>query len=321
MKLLTRDDFREKVLARSNGICCVPDCGKPAEDAHHIIERRLWDDGGYYLENGAAVCDLNGTGHHMDCEQNLILPDQLREWCGIEEVVLPPDFDDTLTYNKWGEVVNWSGKYPRTFHLPNSLTKYKDDKTLKSLEFLENVPLVVTEKMDGENTTMSRDRIHARSVDSDAHDSQSWVRNLWSKIRWEIPEGYRFCGENMYATHSIFYDDLESYFFLFGVWDGQTLLSWDETEEWAALLELPTPKVLYRGDSLTDALKAWNLDDEVSEGYVVRVAGEIPLRMFSRSVGKFVRQNHVRTLDHGWRFRNDYRVNLMQGPLSSSLIL
>lgn len=309
MKLLTRTEFREAVMARSGYFCCVPGCVNPAEDAHHIIERRLWPDGGYYVENGAAVCDVDGTGHHRDCENNLILPDQLREWCEITQVALPPDWDDTLTYNKWGDVVNWNGKYPRTFHLPNSLTKYKDDKTLKSLEHLTG-ELIVTEKMDGENTTMSNSRIHARSVDSASHDSQSWVRSMWSKIQYDIPNGFRLCGENMYAMHSVYYDSLSSYFYLFGVWDGTTLLSWDETTEWAELFNLETPKVLYRGTSLKNAMNSWDLDEEQSEGYVVRVAGQIPLRMFSRSVGKFVRANHVRTLDHGWRFRNDYRINL-----------
>lgn len=295
-------------MARECGLCCVPWCSAPAEDAHHIIERRLWSDGGYYLENGAAVCDKNGTGHHMDCEQNLILPDQLREWCNITDVILPPDWDDTLTYNKWGDVVNWSGKYPRTFHLPESLTKYKDDKTLQSTAGLRGVELVVTEKLDGENTTMTRDRIHARSVDSAAHSSQSWVRNLWSKIRFDILDGMRLCGENMFAMHSIHYSDLTSFFYLFGVWDGQTLMSWDDTVVYAELFGLPTPRVLYRGDSFQEAISV-QFDPETSEGFVVRQAGPIQLRDFSRCVGKFVRANHVRTLDHGWRFRNDYRVN------------
>ena len=31
-------------------------------DAHHIMDRRLWKDGGYYLSNGAALC----SKHHLD---------------------------------------------------------------------------------------------------------------------------------------------------------------------------------------------------------------------------------------------------------------
>lgn len=309
MKLLSRTEFRQGVFARDNHMCVIPGCLNPAEDAHHIIERRLWPDGGYYLENGASLCDLNGEGHHRDAEDNLILPQELRDLCGITEIALPADWDDSLTYNKWGHVINWSGKYPRTYHLPSSLTKYGDDKVLGDLSLLKNSgDLIVTEKMDGENTTMTRERIHARSVDSAAHPSQSFVRNIWSKIRFELPDNFRICGENLYATHSVYYSDVP-YFMVFNVWEDQTCLSWDDAVQICEILDLPVVPVLYRGPSFDDAIKAWNLDDEHSEGFVVRHAGEIPLRLWSRSAAKHVRANHVRTLDHGWRFRNDFRIN------------
>ena len=45
-----------------------------------------------------------------------------------------------------------------------------------------------------------------------------------------------------------YYDDLESYFYLFSIWnDKNECLSWDETLEWANILDLATPKVFYRG--------------------------------------------------------------------------
>lgn len=311
MKLLGRSEFREAVFVRDKHTCVIPGCGRPAEDAHHIIERALWSDGGYYVENGASLCDLNGTGHHMDAEHGIITPDELRDLCGIKEVALPEDWDDSLTYDKWGKVVNWSGKYPRTFHLPSSLTKYKDDKTLHSVKEIEGFDVVVTEKMDGENTTMTRDKIHARSVDAISHDSQSYVRSLWSKIRWDIPEGMRITGENLYALHSVEYTDLSSYFMVFGVWDGQTCLSWDETQLWIELLGLQSVPVLYRGNDFKAALSAWNIDENISEGFVVRRSDSIELREWSRKAGKHVRANHIRTLDHGWRFRNDYRINAL----------
>ena len=43
--LLTRDEFREGVFARDHNNCVI--CGEPAADAHHIVERRLFSDGGY----------------------------------------------------------------------------------------------------------------------------------------------------------------------------------------------------------------------------------------------------------------------------------
>lgn len=54
--LLTRDDFREFVFKRDNHKCVV--CGEPAVDAHHILERRLFHDSGYYLDNGASLCGI-----------------------------------------------------------------------------------------------------------------------------------------------------------------------------------------------------------------------------------------------------------------------
>lgn len=63
-KLLTRDEFRRAVFARDGYRCAA--CGaRPSDialvvdlDAHHIMERRLFPDGGYYLDNGATLCDL-----------------------------------------------------------------------------------------------------------------------------------------------------------------------------------------------------------------------------------------------------------------------
>ena len=70
--LLSRDKFRESVFSRDNNKCVF--CGKPAKDAHHILERRLWDDGGYYLDNGASGCEE----HHILCEKTLISGDEVR---------------------------------------------------------------------------------------------------------------------------------------------------------------------------------------------------------------------------------------------------
>lgn len=44
-----------------------------------------------------------------------------------------------------------------------------------SPEFLKG-PVVITEKMDGENTTLYRDGLHARSLDSRHHPSRNWVK-------------------------------------------------------------------------------------------------------------------------------------------------
>lgn len=55
-------------------------------------------------------------------------------------------------------------KYGRTFHLPISRGATSDDKIMSSLDGLEVHDLVVTEKMDGENTTIHSGGSHRAKV-------------------------------------------------------------------------------------------------------------------------------------------------------------
>jgi hypothetical protein len=80
-------------------------------------------------------------------------------------------------------------KCPRTYHLPFSEEISSDDKVMKDVYFLKNNPCVITEKMDGENTTMTREYIHARSVDSQDHESRHFVKSFWNTIRWSLGSG------------------------------------------------------------------------------------------------------------------------------------
>ena len=121
MKLLTRTQFKDQVFARSNGVCVF--CDKPAVDAHHILDRKLFADGGYYLDNGAAVCEE----HHLQCEFTLISVEKVREACKITHEVLPPEFAAHYVYDKWGNIENFDG----TFN-PGPLIN--DDGCLKALK-------------------------------------------------------------------------------------------------------------------------------------------------------------------------------------------
>src|SRR5690554_4811700 len=108
-------------------------------------------------------------------------------------------------------------KYPRTRHLPWSPGASHDDLVSREVESFVGQRIIVTEKMDGENTTLYRDHLHARSLDSRHHPSRDWVKALHGRIAHEIPERWRVCGENLYARHSIGYEALPSYFMLFSV--------------------------------------------------------------------------------------------------------
>ncbi len=65
---------------------------------------------------------------------------------------------------------------------------------------------------------------------------------------YRIPEGWRICGENVYACHSIHYIALTSYFYVFSIWNEKNeCLSWDATVAWCKKLGLAHVPLLYRG--------------------------------------------------------------------------
>ncbi|GGJ67975.1 RNA ligase family protein [Deinococcus aquiradiocola] len=190
-------------------------------------------------------------------------------------------------------------KYPRTPHLPWSPGRGADDTVLGASLPFEGREVVVTEKLDGENTTLSRSGMHARSLDSGPHPSRDWVKALQGRTGYLIPEGWRVCGENVFARHSLPYDDLEGYFYLFSVWDDTNVaLSWDDTLAWAARLGVPTPREFYRGPWDERQLRALQVNTDVTEGYVVRTVQAFRYGDFQEHVAKFVRAGHVQTDEH-----------------------
>lgn len=325
-QLLARDEFREAVFKRDRR-CCVW-CGQPGQDAHHIIERRLFPDQGYYLDNGATLC----ANCHMAAERTDITCEALWKKIGIDpkQAPLPPSFDPADAYDKWGNVVLPNGmrmqgplfhdaavqtlladkmplfikrfKYPRTLHLPWSQGMTSDDVRLVSVEQFIGKRVIVTEKMDGENTTMYADGIHARSLDTLSHPSRTWVKRLQARLSVDIPPGYRVCGENLFATHSIFYTNLPSYFLVFSIWNEfNECLSWDDTQEFCQLLDLPTVPVLYDGpwdEQIIRGLYQPERDGHEMEGYVVRNAASFSYRQITQNLAKFVRAHHVKTDQH-----------------------
>ena len=197
-------------------------------------------------------------------------------------------------------------KYPRTRHLPWSKGQTDDDKTFNEQELLasrlgQSDDIVVSEKYDGENASLYRDHYHARSLDSRHHPSRDWIKQLQGRVGHQIPEGWRICGENMYAEHSIRYENLESYFYVFSIWnDENETLSWDETVEWCEMLDLVHVPVLYRGPYDEEKLReiAGDINPETQEGYVARISESFSYDEFSSCLAKYVREDHVQTDEH-----------------------
>lgn len=209
-------------------------------------------------------------------------------------------------------------KYPRTPHV-NWSNPSSDDKISDNIDELLSKEVVISEKLDGENTTMYRDGVHARSLDSKNHPSRNWVKNLQAQIGYNIPEGFRICGENLFAKHSIHYTNLTSYFYVFGVYDQNNVcLFWDEVKEWANLLGLQTVPELGRGFFTREALeKLWTGESALggpSEGYVIRAAAAFHYNEHWKNTAKFVRNNHVTTSEH-WMQQEIVKNILVQNDL------
>lgn len=325
-KLLSRDAFRHFVFERDNNKCVI--CGEKADAAHHIIERRLFSDGGYYLNNGASVCEE----HHLKCEMTQISVEDVRLACGITKPVVPDQIYDDTPVDKWGNEILASGlrlrgelyhdesvqkilkaggvldqftnrvKYGRTFHLPWSAGIHDDDRVMTSLDRFIGQRVIVHSKWDGENTSMYNDYIHARSIDGRHHPSRDWVKGLWGKIKHDIPQDWRICVENLYAKHSIAYDNLPSYALGFSVWNERNIcLPWDEAKTWLELLGIEPCPVIYDGiydEKIIRGLYNEKTDWETKEGYVMRIADSFSYSEFRYCVAKYVRARHVQTSKH-----------------------
>jgi hypothetical protein len=195
-------------------------------------------------------------------------------------------------------------KYPRTPHLPFSPGGDRDDKVIQNYDGFVDHEIVITEKMDGESATLYRDYCHARSLDSRHHPSRDWLKRFHGEIAYRIPTGWRVCGENLYATHSIHYTDLKSYFYGFSVWDEYNIaLSWNDTLRLFEELGIVPVPVLYRGPFALQVLVdlAAAFDIEQHEGFVMRIVEAIPYDRFGNHVAKWVRPGHVQTDAHWLR--------------------
>lgn len=195
-------------------------------------------------------------------------------------------------------------KFPRIYHFSDSPNLQNDDRRHEDESVFIGKEVVGTIKVDGESTTIYSDHIHARSIDSMDHESRTWVKNLKGHISYSIPVGWRICGENLYAVHSIEYTDLRSYFYLYNVFNEKNIaLSWDETVEWAGLLDLEVVDVFYRGvydrQLIHEKYEEYcKTSVDPVEGYVVRIADRIPYEEFTTWYIKYVRKGHVQCDEH-----------------------
>ena len=199
-------------------------------------------------------------------------------------------------------------KYNRTYHFKFSPGATNDDRIAESVGGLIGVPIILSEKLDGENNGMTNKGVYARS--HAAFTVSQWseeVRMIQSMIGRYIPEDVFLFGEGMAGIHSIEYTNLQSYFYLFGIREENRWFSWDEIEEYAYLLDIPTVPVLFKGivnsENELKELILYFANQKSSlggerEGVVARIASEFYDHDFHKSILKYVRKGHIRTDSH-----------------------
>ena len=212
-----------------------------------------------------------------------------------------------------------SPKYNRTFHFPWSPGATNDDKIATSVSHFIKKSVVITEKMDGSNTSLEADGCFARTHSGPpSHASFDGLKALHASVKYKIPKDIQLFGEWCYARHSIEYSALPGYFMLFGVrylptdsnpTIGSLWAHWNEVEMWAEEIGVPTVPVLFKGapqseqelKSLVDSFMNQPSNcGGIREGVVVRMAVGFLDEDFSTSVMKCVRANHVQTSEH-WK--------------------
>lgn len=224
-----------------------------------------------------------------------------------------------------------SQKYGRTYHFPFSPGTTSDDRINHTYwdDIQQIETLVHTEKLDGENNCLNKFGVFARS--HAAPTTSPWTNQLrerWQLIKNDLGDVELF-GENLYAVHSIEYQHIESYYYIFAVRCLDKWLSWEEVKFYAAMFDFPTVPELsiqqvsgLTQDILQNQILSWAKEPSLfgsvdihtglnctREGIVSRNIGEYAVEEFAKNVFKYVRKGHVKTDEH-WT-RNWKRARLV----------
>jgi hypothetical protein len=215
-----------------------------------------------------------------------------------------------------------SRKYSRTYHYPFSPGTTSDDRI--NQEYWSDIQaiktIIHTEKLDGENNCLSRYGVFARS--HAAPTESAWtkqIRERWNLIKTDLGDLEIFI-ENLYAIHSIEYQRLEEFYFVFAIREHDRWLSWEEVKFYAAMLDFPTVpelkivsnkteiitfeadiKQIVSEPSIFGSVDVLEQKPCVREGVVSRNAESFHVDEFSKNVFKYVRKGHVKTDEHWTR--------------------
>lgn len=172
--------------------------------------------------------------------------------------------------------MNESQKYCRSLHAHISLGTTSDDRFMPNgyvKAFADMDKLVLTEKLDGENNSIKKDGLFARS--HTAPTVSPWTKPL--RERWELIKNdlgdLELFGEGMYGIHSIAYSKLESFYYLFAVRENGRWLSWEEVKFYAALFDFPTVPEIEIKHPLKEFVKEHVDENQILRNWLVANLG------------------------------------------------
>ena len=200
-------------------------------------------------------------------------------------------------------------RYPRTPCWPQSPSYPRGDRATEDPESFTCREIVITEKLDGSNTTLRNGEALTRSGKRTA----PWLAMARKHHAWKLTGLDEIIyGEDLYGVHSIAYAPMreEQTFRAFALLRGSILTSWDELVEITESLEIPRVPVLFRGEfsnvkELNEFIQQAHREKSVlgpdREGVIVRTSGEFPLERLAQNVCKSVRADHVQAGEHWTR--------------------
>lgn len=149
-------------------------------------------------------------------------------------------------------------KYPRTPHLEGSELQPGDDDVPRMRRRALEGEILVTEKLDGINIGLRFDASGRPWLFSRAHllGNEPWFDRLKAQVAAvasacfaRLGDRYALYGEWLFAKHTVFYDSLTAYFFVFDVLEleGGRFLGTDEREDLLSGLGFAEAPLLWRG--------------------------------------------------------------------------